>query len=246
MLKDYNTAIPLETFQAMGYVVIGMTAVFGFVVMTAAAAIITTFYPEAPGALRAGNRRLMGIDAAAALLAAIGLGIALQQFQALLTDRFHTQALLSAGSPDIIASAAPAIAVLASAVRSLLTNAALVGLIVLIFHELSKPWMRIAAVLAALCALLPGDIRTPGEFALQYVIALATAAAAYAFCRFFARRNYLAYALVFWLMALRGPMMKLLGNGNSALEMQGWIVAAVMAVSVLWAVAPALGRSRAA
>ena len=35
---------------------------------------------------------------------------------------------------------------------------------------------------------------------------------------------------------------ELLGNGNASLDAQGWIVAAVMAVSVMWAVAPCLGR----
>jgi hypothetical protein len=242
MMKDYNTAVPVETFRAMAFVVIGMSAVLGFVVMGAAAALLCTFYPAAPGSLEAGNRRLMGIDAAAAVLAAIGLGLMLHQWQAVLLDRFPGQAIFAFGSPDIIASSAPAIAALAAAVRSLLTNAALVGLVGLLFRQFTTTWMRIAGVLLALCALLPGEIRTPGEFAVQYAIALGMAAAAYAFCRYFGRRNYLAYALVLWLAALRGPMMQLLGNGNAGLEMQGWIVAAVMGASVLWAVAPALGR----
>jgi hypothetical protein len=62
------------------------------------------------------------------------------------------------------------------------------------------------------------------------------------FCLVFARKNYLAYALVFWAMALRPAMMELFGNGNPALDRQGWIVAGVFAVSVVWAVAPALRR----
>jgi membrane protease YdiL (CAAX protease family) len=243
MMKDYNTAVPVETFQAMSYVIIGMSAVLGFVVMGAAAAVLCTFFPDAVRSLGAGGRRVMGIDAAAAVAAAIGIGIVLHQLQGFLTDRFHAQAILSMGSPDIIASSLPAAAALAGAVRSLLTSAALLGLIVLAFQQVTKPWMRIAGVLVALCALLPGEIRTPGEFALQYAIVLAMAAAAYAFCRIFARRNYLAYALVLWLAALRGPMAQLLGNGNAGLEMQGWIVAAIMGASVLWAVAPSLGKS---
>jgi hypothetical protein len=32
----------------------------------------------------------------------------------------------------------------------------------------------------------------------------------------------------------------LFGNGNPALERQGWMVAGVLAVTVVWAVAPAL------
>ncbi|MCU1234327.1 MAG: Abortive infection protein [Candidatus Solibacter sp.] len=238
MMKDYNTAIPLETFQAMAYVVIGMSAILGFVVMGAAAAVICTFYPDAVRV----NRRAQGIDAAAALLAAIGLAIAVHQFQGFLTDRFHAQAILAIASPNLIATTLPALGALAGAVRSLLTNAALFGLFVLLYYQLPKQSMRIAAILAALCATLNNEIRTPGEFALQFTIALATAAAVYAFCRFFARRNYLAYWLVLWLMALRAPIQELLANNIPALALQGWILVAVILATLAWAVFPALGK----
>jgi hypothetical protein len=244
IMKNYNTAVPVETFRAMAFVGIGMSAVLGFVVMGAAAALICTFFPEAPGSLRAASRRIMGIDAAAALLAAVGIAVGLHQLQALLMHRFHQYALFSIGSPDIIASAQPSLSVLAGAVRSLLTMAALAGLVVLLFQQTQKTWMRIAGTLVAICAILPGDIRTPGEFALQYVIALAIAACAFAFFHFFGRRNYLAYTLVLWLLALYEPMMHLLGNGNAYLEMHGWIVAAIMAASILWAVVPALAKTQ--
>jgi hypothetical protein len=90
--------------------------------------------------------------------------------------------------------------------------------------------------------MLPGGVRTAGEFGLHYGLALITIGCAVAFCLWFGRRNWLAYALVLWLLALRRPLMELLGNGNASLDAQGWIVAAVMAVSVMWAVAPGLGR----
>ena len=100
--------------------------------------------------------------------------------------------------------------------------------------------MRWTAALVALCATLPSEVRTPGEFLLHYAISLVWAAAGIAFCRFLGRRNYLAYALVLWLMTLRSPMMQLLGTGNAALQLQGWLIAGIMAASVMWAVAPAL------
>jgi hypothetical protein len=242
MLKNYRTGVPLETFQAMTYVILAMSAIFGFLLMGAAAALVVTFYPDALPALRRGNRAAMAFDALAALLAATGIGLALHQFAGLLVDRFHAQAVLSIASPDIIVSTAPAVAALANAVRGMLTDAALLGLLALLALQLTKPWMRYAAVLLALCATLPSEVRTPGEWILNYTISLATAAAGIAFCRFFARRNYLTYALVLWLMALRAPMMQLLGTGNSALQMQAWLIAAIMAATLAWAVAPALLR----
>jgi hypothetical protein len=240
MLKNYRTDVPLETFQAMTYLTLAMSAIFGFLLMGGAAAVVVTFYPAAVPALRRGNRAALAFDAVAALLAATGIALALGRFQGILVDRFHAHAVLSIGSPDIVASAAPALAALANAVRGLLTDAALLGLLALLAWQLTKPWMRWTAALVALCATLPSEVRTPGEFLLHYAISLVWAAAGIAFCRFFGRRNYLAYALVLWLMTLRSPMMQLLGTGNAALQLQGWLIAGIMAASVMWAVAPAL------
>src|SRR5262249_9722970 len=142
-----------------------------------------------------------------------------------------------------IASAAPALAAISTAVRSLLTDAALLCLLALLAWQLTKPWMRWAAALLALCATIPGEARTPGEFILNYVISLAMAAAGIAFCWFFARRNSLAYALVLWLVALRTPMLQLLDTANSALQTQGYLLGAVMLATLAWALAPALLRS---
>ncbi|MGD0773894.1 MAG: CPBP family intramembrane glutamic endopeptidase [Candidatus Solibacter sp.] len=242
MMKSYRTDVPLETFQAMTYVSLAMSVIFGFLLMGAAAALVVTFYPDAVPALRRENRAATAFDAVAALLAATGIALLVHRFQGILLDRFHAQAVLSISSPDIVASAAPALAALANAVRGLLTDAALLGLLALLAWQLAKPWTRYGAALLALCATLPSEVRTPGEFLLHYAISLAMAGAGMAFCWFFARRNYLAYALTVWLMALRAPLMQLLGSGNRALEMQAWMVAAIMAATLIWAVAPALRR----
>ena len=247
MLKNYRTDVPLETFQAMTYVSLAMGALFGFLLMAGAAALVVTFYPDAVPALRQRNRAAMAFDAVAALLAAAGLALAVHQFQGILLDRFHAQAVLSIASPDIIASTAPALAALANAVRGLLTDGALLGLAALLAWQLTRPAkqmraMRYGAALLALCATLPSEVRTPGEFLLHYGISLAMAGAGIAFCWFFARRNYLAYALAIWLMALRTPMMQLFGSGNRALEMQAWLIGAIMAATLVWVVAPAVLR----
>jgi membrane protease YdiL (CAAX protease family) len=242
MLKDYNTAIPLATYQAMTYVVLLMSLVFGFLFMAGAAAVLTTFYKESVAALRAVNRRLLGPDAVLAVLVAAGLAVFLNQLDALLTTRFHAQALFNLGSPDIIASASPAVAALADAWRSVLTRGAALGLAVLLVHQAPKRWMAVAIGLSAVFAGLPGEIRTAGEFLLYYGAAAAALGCAVLWSWWIARRNYLAYALMLWVLALRAPMMQLFGNGNRALQIQGWALAAVLVLSVVWAVAPALGR----
>jgi hypothetical protein len=242
MLKSYSTAIPLETYQATMYIALLMTVIFMFLVLGAAAALIALFYPESMGAFRRASRGLLGLDAGAALLAGAGLAILLTQHDALLLDRFHAQALFAIGSPDLIVSRAPALAAVAEAVRSLLMNAATLALIAIVVKKLPEWWMVALLALAALTVNLSGDIRTPGEFALGYAMAAIWAGCAVLFCLLFARKNYLAYALVLWAMALRPAMMELFGTGNAALERQGWMVAGVLAVTVVWAVAPALRR----
>src|SRR5207248_7290642 len=167
--KDYNTAIPLETYQAMTYVVLLMSLVFGFVIMGGAAALVTTFYPESVAALNAVNRKLLAMDAVVAVLVAIGLGVFLNQLDAALADRFHAQAIFTIGSPDIIASSAPAVAAVAGALRSMLTSGALLALAALTVHRVRKGWLLAPIGLAAVAAGLPAEIRTAGEFLLQYV-----------------------------------------------------------------------------
>jgi hypothetical protein len=223
-------------------VVLLMSLVFGFLIMGGAAALVTTFHPESLAALRADHRRLFGMDAAVAVLAAIGLGVFLNQLDAVLADRFHAQALYALGSPDIIASAAPVAAAVAGALRSMLTSGAVLTLIGLLVYQVRNRWQLALIGLAALFAGLPGEVRTAGEFLLQYGEALVAGACAVLFCLWIARRNYLAYALVLWMIALRTPMMQLFGNANPGLQMQGWALAGALAVSILWAAAPAFGR----
>jgi hypothetical protein len=88
-------------------------------------------------------------------------------------------------------------------------------------------------------AMVSTDVRTAGEFALQYGGALAGVAAAAAFCRWFARGNYLAYLLALWALAMRRPLAEFFGNG---LTVQGWVLVGVAAAAVAWAVAPGLAR----
>ena len=242
LLEGYNTAIPLQTFQASMYVGLLMTVIMAFVLLGAAAALVTSCYPESLPALRASNRRTLAIDAGMALAAAIGLEMLVSQAAVIFMDRFHAQALFGIDSPGLVASVLPSAAALAGAVRTVLMDAALLVAIVVLLTRLRVRWLIVPLALLAPFATLSTGIRTFGEFALQYGVAALEVSAAALFCLLFARRNYLAYALVFWAMALRAPMVELLGNGNVALTVQGSIVVTAVAVAVAWAVAPAVKR----
>ena len=238
LLRDYNTAIPLGTFEAVAYTSIGMSALAGFLLLAGAVAFFGSFYPESLAAFRARSGRPMALDAALTIWAGAGLAVFLDQSGTWLMDRFHGSALYAIDAPSGIVSAAPVLTALAGAFRSTLLFAAALALLAVLAQRIPKPWMRIALGLAALTVLLPGGIRTPGELALSYGIALLSGGAVLLFCWGFARANYLAYGLALWLLALRPAMAALLGTGNPTLRVQGFAVAAVMAVTVLWALWP--------
>jgi membrane protease YdiL (CAAX protease family) len=246
LLKDYPTAIPLGTYQAMEAALVAMTVIFAFIMMTAAAALLLSLFPEGVASLRAANRAALAVDAVAALAAAAGISVALSQLRALLVDLFPAQALFSIDSPDLIVSSAPALAAVADAVRSTLISAAGLAVIVMAIRKTPKRWMLAPLALMALFALLSPETHTPAEFALQYGLAFVRAGAYAVFCLWFARNNYLAYALAFWMMALRTPMAQLWATGNPGLQAQAWVIGAAMALAVVWAVYPAMGQRKAA
>jgi hypothetical protein len=117
----------------------------------------------------------------------------------------------------------------------------MLALVVLIARRLPAPWLAGAALLASLC-VTSDQARTSGELALSYAIVLAFLACAVIFCRWFARANYLAYALVLWAEGIRSGLGELLANPNAGYQVQGWIVLACGLAAVVWLVSPAVRR----
>jgi membrane protease YdiL (CAAX protease family) len=246
MARNYPTEIPFETFLASAWLLVLMGAVFGFLMMGGAAALLTSFFPDCIAAMRRANRRNLAADAALALIGAIGVGAALGRLGAVLNDRFPALALISISSPDLIVSSFPALSAIADALRAVPFAAAVLGVFVLIARGLPRRWMSIPLGLLAACAILPTDIHSTAEFALHYSYACVAIVCGALFCRYIARDNYLAYAIVLWTMSLRGPLDELFGTGNPALQLQGWLIAGALLLTLAWALAPALARKPAA
>jgi len=240
MLKNYPTAVPIETFQVMQYVLLATGMIFGSILLAAAAALVTSTFPECLAAWRASNRRIMGADAASAVVAAIGFGILINRIAGFLTGRFHAQALFSFGSPDSIVSASPVLAALAESFRGVLFSCAGAAALALLVRKL-KLW-TVPLALVAVAAMVTDEVRTAPEFALHYGIALFTVSLAALWCWRFARNNYLAYALAFWVMELQGNISNLLGTAIPAMQMQGWILVAAAAAGAIWVVLPGFMR----
>jgi hypothetical protein len=112
--------------------------------------------------------------------------------------------------------------------------------VALLVRKLKRGTVPLALV--ALAAMVPGATRTAPEFALHYVIALFTVSLAALWCWRFARNNYLAYALVFWILAMQGSISNLLGTAIPAMQIQGWVLVGVAAAGVIWVVLPGFMR----
>jgi hypothetical protein len=191
--------------------------------------------------LRRANRRILGIDAAVAACAAAGIGLLWRQFAAATTAHFHAQALPDMSAPDLLVSSAPWLSALTSAAWSTILAGATLGVIVMMILQAHRRWYVIPCAIVAIVGLVSNQTHTVGELALEYGLALSLAAAAVAFCWFFARRNYLAYALVLWLASLAGSVADLIGTSRAA---HAWMLVLVMGVSVVWACAPAMQRDQ--
>ena len=240
--QDYPTAIPLATFQATLYIEVGLTLIGGFLMMGAIAGFVTSSFPDSIGAFRAASRRWTGVDAFCALLAAVGLALCINRLNGLLSARFHAQALVSISPPSLIATAAPAVAALAGAVSAFALLAAVLAVITLITRRVAPRWILAPLALVALLGGVPAQVRTPGELALQYGMVVLASVAVIAFCWWFGRSNYVAYALVFVALSLRNALAELFGNQLAGAHVQGWIVAAALAFAVIWVLLPTRPR----
>jgi membrane protease YdiL (CAAX protease family) len=240
LLEQYDTAIPLETFrmtQAIGVVV---ALIFSFLLATAAAALVAGAFPEVRRAFWPSARRVLARDAAAALTAAVGLFLVVRQIGGALIDRFHAQAILSPSAPTLIATSAPSLGAASGALQTMIVTAgALVTIVLIVRHRV---WLACTvAVLLPLFAM-PNDIRTPGEWALRYAIEALMLASAAVFCHWFGRRNYLAYAVVLWVLALSGELAEFYGN---TAPVHFWVLVAIVLGGLDWALLPWRRRTHA-
>jgi len=242
-LKSYSTSIPFQTFQVGQYAAVGMAALFGFIFFAGAAALVISSFPGALTAWLPANRRLLGRDAAAALIASLGLSMIAHRLEGFLQDRFPALALYSVDSPDAIATHAPAVSAIAGALMGCVLFAAAAVTIACILRRW-KPRVTVPMALIAVVSLVSGEARTAPEFALHYGFALFTAALLALWCWQFARNNYLAYGLAFWAVGIQSHAAALLGTDIPTMQLSGWAVVMIGALVAVWVVGPAfLGKS---
>ena len=241
LYRNYDNAVPVDTQSATLVVELAMQLVFAYVMSAASAAFILSFFPQSLAALRS-VRWVFACDAAVLLALADGLWYFYHWLAAVVADRFHSVALVEVAYPSLIGLPAPAFAGLAHVVQAIFTRAAVLAIGALAVQKLRRRWMLVPLALLAACMMVSEEVRTPAEFALEYLPAVVGVGLTMAFCLWFARANYLAYALVVGMAAVHAVVVELLHSGNAGLEMQGGIVLAVVLVCLVWAVGPGLVR----
>ena len=85
---------------------------------------------------------------------------------------------------------------------------------------------------------MPATVHTAGEFLLYYAIRLIYLAAAVLVVKYLVRRNYLAYLLIAWTLALLDKGGDLLAQPAAPLRLQGGILIALLVATLAWALAP--------
>jgi membrane protease YdiL (CAAX protease family) len=240
LMEQYPTAIPLETFRMTLVVQVVVVLIFSLLLATAAAALVAGAFPDVRRAFGSAARRVLARDAAVALAAAAGLFLLVRQIGGALIDHFHAQAVISPSAPTLIATALPALGAASGALQSMLVTAGALVTIVLIVRY--RVWLAYTVAVLLPLVDMPNDVRTPGEWALRYAIHALTLLAAVVFCRWFGRRNYVAYAVFLWCLALSGGLAELYGN---TAPVHFWILVAIAGAGLDWALLPWRRRTHA-
>jgi len=240
-LRNYDTAMPLETFRAVmiAGIVIGVLGLF--LGLACCAGLLFAVRPDSLAVLKAAHRRTVLVDSLIALAVAVGLAVLISQCEWLLIDRFHAEAVLSAGNPDVFGSMSPAVSAAAGAFEEALIELSALALIGYAAGWLGRRrWLIAVAALAAIAAFVPSQVHTAGEFALHYAMLLAVAGAVWVFVRGFAGGNALAYLLTVLALGLGRRALMLLEQPYGGFRVQGWAVLFLLALILVWAIRPTL------
>ena len=242
--RNYDTAIPIETFRAAMVAGLAIAALGLFLWMACCAAVLLVVRPDSLAALKPAHRRAALADSLIALAVAVALATLIQRIGWFLLDRFHAQAVLSVSGRDSFAAIFPAISAVAGAFQEAISGLAVLALVCYAAGPaIRRPWTIPLAILAA-AGLVPSEAHTPGEFALHYTLVLATTGALLLFAGVFGRRNALAYLLAALTLKLGSRALGLLEQPNDYLHLQGWLVLVVLGVILVWAVRPVISGSR--
>ncbi|HVT45666.1 MAG TPA: CPBP family intramembrane glutamic endopeptidase [Thermoanaerobaculia bacterium] len=243
-IADYDTSIEWNTFLVT--LVVGLSVQVGvqlaaiFLAITALEMIVPVslrLLSEEGRRLTGGMAVVAGLTATAILLAAIDglLGAMPRWFPGWIR-------LDGLEIPQFLASPFPALIVLWQVVMATLLGAAAVAAVAHARTMASerRRWLVVPSFFVALTLSLIDAWADGLEIVVTFVISALTAALIYALFRFVLHSAYLAIPVaIFTWQALRKGML-LLQNDRVDLQLNGWIVLAVLVSVLLWVGAPSL------
>jgi membrane protease YdiL (CAAX protease family) len=239
MWQNYQTAIPFGMFRIVIVSSAVMALVFTFLMVCGSLVAITVLRPGALTAFGGAARRAFGADALLAALLAVGLAAIVQRCHALLENLLHAYATVEVAAPTQIASLSPLLSILSSALGSIPMNLAGLAVAVYLIGHVRARWMPIPIAVLAAMAMASQEVRTPAELAFAAALAVLPLVAVVVFVVFFARDNWLAYALAVLAFDLNGGAARLFAEPNPALQIQAWLLVAILTIVLAWVALPA-------
>ena len=249
VMARYDTQISPQVFGVVTLVGVAVALVGSGLAAFLAAGLAMACYPDSPSALGLQNLARWRRDVLVAVVASLGAQLILNAVSAWIQyagSRFALAPSLSL--PPNLGTYVP----LLSGVNDVFTGALFLSIGIAFSIHLWKQcarmvWIRFGFVALLLVSILPASARRLSEVALDAVPTILILGAAVAIVAIFFRNNYAAYLVVPTIMVARVIALSWLGQGNTALTIQGvvlliLVLGAAFALLLRRAPAPELPR----
>jgi len=249
VMARYDTQISPQVFGVVTLVGVAVALVGSGLAAFLAAGLAMACYPDSPSALGLQNLARWRRDVLVAVVASLGAQLILNAVSAWIQyagSRFALAPSLSL--PPNLGTYVP----LLSGVNDVFTGALFLSIGIAFSIHLWKQcarmvWIRFGFVALLLVSILPASARRLSEVALDAVPTILILGAAVAIVAIFFRNNYAAYLVVPAIMVARVIALSWLGQGNTALTIQGvvlliLVLGAAFALLLRRAPAPELPR----
>ena len=222
---DYDTQVGMQV-AIIGGLIQNLLAVIGIgLAATFATGLVLACYPDAPLLLRREARTAWSRDAVTASLASLGLIMLVQRAAAVIEFRGSRLGLVPTISPpEGVGTYLPILSNLRDIAISTLFFSAVLAFAVHLWGRTRNTWVKLALLAGLLASFLPDNARRLSEAALDLIPSVLLVAFAASVVVFFLRTNYLGYVFSGAVVAVARTSSSLLGHGNLALTIQGWIL----------------------
>jgi membrane protease YdiL (CAAX protease family) len=237
LLYQYQVTIPYQMYSLQTLVAFIMSLIFVYLFWFLGTALLLGCYPKAPTDFRGVNRRAAGVDN----LVAVFLGISF--IMLLTTVKSALQAAFPAWIPfdgifidSAIARPVPFLMQFSSGLSGTLILLLIAGFGIYLWKNvLTKPWMRIPAILLFLFAVTPGAAQDLGEIVLTWISSILLLILFMYITVLYLRNNTLSYvAAAFGIVMFRKAMV-LITPGTATVS-HGIVVWALGLIVILWIV----------